>query len=148
MKEFQRVIREMIALFHQFNGIEQMKLKSAQANHVAAVDECMTREQALILKLRGLELEREKYQKEAGYEGMKFREILVAVSSEEREVLSPLFDELSREMQLFQQVKGDAEEVMRNNLRMIRKAMDSKGGTYSEKGKSKPETTHMTSRKA
>ena len=147
MKEFQRVIREMIALFHQFNGIEQMKLKSAQANHVAAVDECMTREQALILKLRGLELEREKYQKEAGYEGMKFREILAAVSSEEREVLYPLFDELSREMQLFQEVKEDAESVMRNNLRMIQKAMDSKNDIYSDKGKSKPETKHMTSRR-
>lgn len=147
MKEFQRVIKEMIDLFHQFNGIEQMKLKSARANHVAAVDECMTREQALILKLRGLEQEREKYQKEAGYEGMKFREILAAVSPEEREVLYPLFDELGREMQLFQEVKEDAESVMRNNLRMIQKAMDSKGDIYSEKGKNKPETTHMTSRR-
>lgn len=147
MKEFQRVINDMIALFRQLTGIEQMKLKAATANRVATIEECMTKQQALILRLRGLEQEREKYQKAAGYEGMKFREILAAVSDEEREVLYPLFDELSKEIQMFQAVNEDAEKVMSNNLRMIKKALDSKGDTYSEKGKSKPAATHMTSRK-
>ncbi len=147
MKEFQRVIEEMISLFKQFTGIEQMKLKAATENRVATVEECMTKEQALVLKLKGLEQEREKYQKEAGYGGMKFREILAAVSDEEREILYPLFDGLSRQIQMFQEVNEDAEKVMSNNLRMIKKALDRKeGGIYSEKGKSET-VTHMTSRR-
>lgn len=147
MKEFQRVITDMIALFRQLTGIEQMKLKAATANRVATIEECMTKQQALILRLRGLEQEREKCQKAAGYEGMKFREILAAVSDEEREVLYPLFDGLSKEIQMFQAVNEDAEKVMSNNLRMIKKALDSKDGTYGGNGKSEPAATHMTSRK-
>ncbi len=148
MKEFQRVIREMTALFHQFTGVEQVKLDAAAGNHVATVEECMTKEQSLILKLRGLEQERERCQKEAGYGGMRFREILAAVSEEERKELLPLFDGLSREIQMFQEVNEDAGRVLSNNLHKIRKALDEKGGgIYGEDGRNEAEVTHMTSRR-
>ncbi len=148
MKEFQRVIKEMTALFHQFTGVEQVKLEAAAGNHVATVEECMTKEQSLVLKLRGLEKEREKSQKEAGYEGMRFREILASVSEEERKELLPLFDGLSREIQIFQEVSDDAAKIISNNLHMIRRALDEKGGvTYGGDGKNEAEVTHMTSRR-
>lgn len=148
MEEFQRVLKELTALLRQLTGIEQVKLEAARGNHVATVEDCMTKEQALIMKLKGLELEREKYQAQAGYEGLKFREILEKVSEEEKEVLLPLFDNLSREIQMFQEVNEDATLILDTNLHMIEKALNEReGSVYKEDGSNKTNSQHLTNRK-
>ncbi len=142
------MIKDMTALFKQFAGVEQVKLEAAAGNRVATVEECMTKEQSLILRLRGLEQERERHQKEAGFEGMSFREILAAVSEEERRELLPLFEGLSREIQMFQEVNEDAGRVLSNNLHAIQKALKEKEvNIYGEDGKNESKVTHMTSRR-
>lgn len=149
MDEFKKVIRDLITLFRQFIKIEETKLNAATGKHVATLEDCVTQEQALLLRLRGLEQSRERAQKKAGYEGLQFREILERVPDDEREELYELFDELSREVQMFREINEDANQILQTNLYAIEKALKKKtSGLYNEKGKNETEARHMTNRKA
>ena len=58
-----------------------------------------------------------------------------------------MFDELSREVQMFQEISEDSNQVLQTNIHLIGKALNKKtGGVYNEKGKSETELRHMTSR--
>lgn len=149
MDEFKKIIGDLIRLFRQLIKIEEVKLNAAAGKHVATLEDCVTQEQALLLRLRGLEQNREKAQAKAGYGGLSFREILEKVPDSEREELYGLFDELSREVQMFREISEDSSQILQTNLHMIQKALNKKtGGVYNEKGKSETELRHMTSRKA
>ncbi len=149
MDEFKKVIEQLISLFRQLTKIERVKLNAVAGNHVGTVEDCVTQQQALLLKLRGLEQARERAQAKAGYAGMQFREILGKVPDDEREELYQLFDGLSREIQMFQEVNEDANQILRTNLHMIDKTLrDKTGNTYNGEGKSETKIRHMTSRRA
>lgn len=148
MDEFKKVIEQLTELFKQLTKIERVKLQAATGNHIGTVEDCVTQQQALLLKLRGLEQARERAQAKAGYGGMQFREILGKVPDEEREELFQLFDEFSRELQMFQEVNDGANQVLRTNLHMIDKALREKTGkTYNGEGKTETNVRHMTSRR-
>lgn len=149
MNEFKKVIQDLIEVFRQLTGIEQAKLNAAAGKHVATVEDCITKEQALVLKLRGLERERERRQEAAGYGGMQFRQILETVSEEERAELLPAFHELSAVIQLFQSINDDANRILKTNLHEIEKALNQKiGEPYDDQGKPEVRSRHLTSRKA
>lgn len=73
---FTKVIEEFITLFDHLIEIEQEKLDAAVKNRVTFVEDCMHKEQAAVLQLRGLEQKREAEQKHLGMEGYTFRQIL------------------------------------------------------------------------
>lgn len=149
MDEFKKVIEDLIRLFRQLIKVEEVKLGAAAGKHVGTLEDCVKQEQALLLRLRGLDQNREKTQKKAGYEGLQFREILEKVPDAEREELYGLFDELSREIQMFREINEDANNILQANLYTIEKALRKKSaGVYNEKGKNETEFRHMTSRKA
>ena len=76
MDEFKKIIEQLISVFQQLTKIEHVKLDAAAGKHVGTVEDCVTQQQALLLRLRGLEQSREREQKKAGYEGLQFRQIL------------------------------------------------------------------------
>ncbi len=147
MDEFKKIIEQLISLFEQLTKIETVKLDAVAGKHVGTVEDCVTQQQALLLKLRGLEQARERAQAKAGYAGMQFREILEKVPDDEREDLFRLFDSLSREIQMFREVNNDSNQLLRTHLHSIDKALRSKAGsTYNGDGKSET-VRHMTSRR-
>ena len=149
MDEFKKVIRQLIDLFGQLTKIERVKLDGAAGKHIGTVEDCVTQQQALMLRLRGLEQARERAQEKAGYGGMQFRDILAKVPDSEREELYQLFDELSRKIQMFQEVNEDTNKILRTHLYSIDKALREKtGNTYKVDGKNDTNVRHMTSRRA
>ena len=148
MDEFKKIIEQLISVFQQLTKIEHVKLDAAAGKHVGTVEDCVTQQQALLLRLRGLEQSREREQKKAGYEGLQFREILERCPDSEREGLFQLFDSLSREIQMFREVNADSNEILKTNLHMIDKALRTKTGkTYNSDGKDETNVRHMTSRR-
>lgn len=149
MDEFKKVISDLIRLFRQLIKVEEVKLNAAAGKHIGTLEDCVKQEQALLLRLRGLEQNRERTQKKVGYEGLQFREILERVPDNEREELYELFDELSREIQMFREINEDSNQILQTNIHSIEKALYKKtGGVYNEKGKNEAEVRHMTNRKA
>ncbi len=128
MNEFKKVIDEMTETFRSLSTLAQIKLNAATKNRVATIEECMGKEQSLTLKLRGLEQKRDQEQKRLGFENKKFQEILADISEEERRVLVPSFELLSREIQIFQSINNDLSKVIKVNLRQIEKSIEERYG--------------------
>lgn len=142
------VIKEFLRLFESLISIEQTKLDAAVKNRVSFVEDCMNKEQAAILHLRGLEQKREQAQKELGMEGLTFREILEKAPSDVEDVLRPMFDRLSGQIRTFQTLSESAKESIEVNLHMIQLASNpAEKGTYSHDGnKQHDNNRHFTSR--
>ncbi len=134
MEEYKRLLKEMINVFNELTSIASVKLESASKNRVATVEECMKKEQPIVMKLRGLEQKREQVQAKLGYEGMQFKQIVAVVNPETREELLPVYEGLSRAIQMFQEINEDVEQMIRLNLREIDKALDRQSDTiYKDK---------------
>lgn len=129
MNDFTAVIEDMIQLFQDLVQVEQVKLEAAKKNRVTYVEDCMNKEQAAILKLRGLDKKREDCQERLGMKGDTFQQILSKVSEgEEHNQLKELFDRLSYQVRLFQEISDGARTIIELNLHMIDKAIRNSQG--------------------
>lgn len=153
MEEFSHfidIIKDFILLFDSLISIEQTKLDAAVKNRVSFVEDCMNKEQAAILRLRGLEQKREQAQRELGMEHLKFREILDRVPPDVHEALKPLFDQLSEQVRTFQSVSDSAKDMIELNLHVIQSTLAPDAGkqAYSQTGspQEKRQHAHFTDR--
>lgn len=148
MNEFQEVIQKLILLFRELTTLENKMLNAAREQQIAVLEGHMIKEQALIMQLRGLEKEKDRIQAESGYAKLSFHEILEALDEEEKARFLPLFDEMSRTMQMFQEVHEDLTMIMEVNLRQVNKKIeDVKGQTYTESGADSAGLKSMTNRR-
>lgn len=149
MDQFEQIIKQMIALFEEQLPLEQEKLRAVQEDDVAAVEECMKREQAVVLKLRGLEQKREKIQKDNGWDGMTFREIIDLAPEEKQLSYRQLLEKLQNSISLFQDMNECAMDTMRIHQREIEKVIKIKdpNGTYNQDGHQAPPKRPMTNRR-
>jgi hypothetical protein len=123
MDEFIAVIEDLIHLFQDLIQIEQDKLVAAQKNRITFVEDSMNKEQAAILKLKGLDRKRENCQEQLGYKGCTFRQILSKVSGDNYVQLKQLFEELSEHVILFQDINESAQSLIEIKLHKIDKAI-------------------------
>ena len=123
MNEFTAVVEDLVELFEELIEIEQIKIEAVKKNMVSYVEDCMNREQAAVLKLRGLEKKRETCQKNMGFEGYTFKQILEATTGEEHSRLRQLFDTLSHHVSLFQDTNESARAMLEISLHNINKAI-------------------------
>lgn len=136
MNDFISVIEDLILLFKELIQVEETKLEAASKNRVTYVEDCMNKEQAAILKLRGLEKKRETVQEKLGFKGYTFQQILSETTGEEQDQLRKLFDTLSRQVRQFQDTNESARSMIEINLHMINKAINnSQNGTVAGKAK-------------
>ncbi|WP_312447433.1 flagellar export chaperone FlgN [Lacrimispora sp.] len=124
MNDFTAVIEDMIQLFQDLIQVEQVKLEAAKKNRVTYVEDCMNKEQAAILKLRGLDKKREDCQERLGMKGDTFQQILSKIPEDEvRNRMKELFDRLTYQVRLFQEISDGARTMIEINLHMIDKAI-------------------------
>ena len=117
--EFISLIHDFIDLFRSLTTVEQQKLDAAVANDLSILEDCMKKEQAFVLRLRGLEQQRDTLQRKLKMKGLKFREILSRVPDEVKEELTPLFQELSEKVRIFQSINASAQDAISVNLHKI-----------------------------
>ncbi len=147
---FIEIIEEFIQLFDELIPVEQEKLDAAIKNRITFVEECMNKEQAAVLKLRGLEQKRENAQKALGMEAFTFRQILEQVPEDTARTLRPLFDRLSEQVAAFRSISGSAKDIIEVNLHTIQASLaaeEGAKGTYSPAVKKQDDDgKHFTSR--
>lgn len=149
MEQFQSVIKQMISLFDEHLPLEEKKLKAVTENDLVTLEDCMKQEQAVVLKLRGLEKKREDAQKANGWEGKRFREIIELVPEDQRAEFQRLFDDLDRSIALFRSTNSSAMDTMNVHLRQIGKVIKTKDpkGAYNQAGGTVKEDRPLTSRR-
>lgn len=149
-EEFISIIEEFIHLFEELIPIEQKKLDAAIANKVTLVEECMNKEQAAVLKMRGLDQKREQAQQGMGMDGYTFKQILEKVPAASADTLQPLFRQLSKQVTTFRSISESAKEMIELNLHKIQSALSNESkieSVYSQGGNvKKDDSMHFTSR--
>ena len=115
---FIKIIEEFIDFFDHLIPIEQEKLEAAIKNRVSFVEECMHKEQAAVLRLRGLE--------RLGMKDYSFRQILDRVPEDVSSVLKPLFDRMSEQVRQFQSISDNAKDIIEVNLHVIQSSLAEK----------------------
>lgn len=148
---FIKLIEDYIVLFDNLIPIEQEKLDAAVKNQVTFIEDCMHKEQAAVLQLRGLEQKREAEQKRLGMDNYTFKEILAHAPEEASVALEPLFDQLSERVRSFRSISDSAKDIIEVNLHVIQSALASDAAgkkTYSASGRKQnnDNKNHFTSR--
>lgn len=147
MGELKKIILELIGIFQELLPIEKTKMGAAADYNVALMEECMKKEQAAILQIKGLDRKREELLADNGWEGKTFRQILEELPEESRKELQPLFYKLEEEIQAFCSVNENANEIIKTNLHVV-DSMAEKSGIYTGEGMGTAEKKHYTNRKA
>lgn len=147
MDELRNIILELIGIFKELIPIEKVKLTAAAGYNVVSLEECMKKEQAAILKLKGLDRRREELMEAQGWSGKSFRQILEHYEGGDKKELDALFQELDRQMGEFREMNGDANEVIRTNLHTVEKLAD-EARIYQGRQNEDTKELHFTSRKA
>ena len=86
-EEFAAVIRDLTAVVSDIGKVEDAKARAASEKHHQLLDGYIQREQAQILRLRGLEQHMTRLAETLGWNSLNFRQILEAASPEQKEVL-------------------------------------------------------------
>ncbi len=140
MERLKKVCQETVQFIEELTQVESKKLQAALQNNLDTINECMKKEQALLLKLKGIDKRRETLQKELGYEQFSFRQIIDKVPEEERAEMKKIFDTLSEKYRIYQDTSSSAQKALEMNLHKINKKLeemhvsDPLQSTYKEDG--------------
>lgn len=115
--------------------MEQKKANAASEKQHHLMDGFLKEEQALILKLRGLEQHRTKLMNSLGFSGLRFRQILEQAEPELHDRLFPYFTMLTEEAAHLTQAKEAADRIIKLRLREIEAiTASSQGVNYKSSG--------------
>lgn len=93
--ELMQLFDKMGGLFDQLILFEEKKAECISQNDIDGLDSFMNEEQALLLKLRGLDQRREKLLTDMGFQDQTFRQLIRSSEGKEQEALQSHFETLS-----------------------------------------------------
>lgn len=135
LEEFTTVIKDLTILAKQITDLEDAKALAASERRHQLLDGYIQREQACILKLRGLEQHRIRLAEALGWNSLTFRQILEKMPPQESKSIEPLFLDLESQLNRMQQARKAAEQIMKVRIHEINVAIAQKeGGSYDTEG--------------
>lgn len=102
----------MLEFYREFLSLEEEKLGALKSSRLELLDSLLRREQAFVLRAKGLELDRQRLVEETGNSGTTFRELLELFLPEEQEKPKELYNELSSTIARLQKVSADSEHLL------------------------------------
>lgn len=114
---FAHTLEQLSEVAGQLAEAENAKMDAASTGEHRKLDPILKKEQALLLKLRGLEQQRVRQEEGLGWKGLKFREILDEAGEEESAALSPLFQTLESQLGVLRRNRDSADRIIRVRLR-------------------------------
>ncbi|MCI8950178.1 MAG: flagellar protein FlgN [Lachnospiraceae bacterium] len=135
LQEYASVIEELTQLAGSISQIEEKKTQAAADKEHQKLDGYIQKEQALILKLRGLEQRRIRLSDSLGWESMTFRQILEHASPDQKEVLEPVFNSLEQQLLQLEAARKASEQIIHVRLHELQVLIArAEGGSYDESG--------------
>ena len=119
INDFESNIKDLIVFFEEMSDVEKEKLKAVTENNILLLEECMNKEQANILRLRGLDKKREQIQSALSFEKLSFKEIIQLLPEENKTEMNALLNELSLAVSLYKKYSENAKTAIEVNLHSI-----------------------------
>lgn len=125
-KEYKRNIEDLSTCLHNLRSIEDQMVLAASDDDAKALDDLVRKSQPDLLRFRGLDQERNRYEKVLGITGLTFREILEGpeLDRDFADQLRPVLDHLSKELSLFKESKDNADRIMKVRLLNVNRILD------------------------
>ena len=101
--------------------------KRAKLQDLDGLNDCMKREQALSLSLRGMESKREKLLSALGLEGVPLRELPRRCPLEHRAETNRAVEQVLRQYEVLQSAQGAARAVLEGRLRQVEGVLRQRG---------------------
>lgn len=120
---FSHTLEQLLGLMVSISELEEAKAEAASTRQHQKIDGFLKEEQALILKLRGLEQLRMKQAGALGWQGLTFRQILERADGGQKELLSPLFDKMNSQLRRLTDSKDSADRILRLRLKELEEAL-------------------------
>lgn len=117
LESFGNTLEQLSDLMTSLTQMEDAKAEAASAGQHGRINGYLQQEQALILKLRGLEQQHTKQMKALGWGGLTFRQILDQADREEKALLSPMFDRLTGQLKLLTDSKDSSDRIMKLRIK-------------------------------
>lgn len=139
LNKYRMIIRDLTNVAASISRVEETKAAAASERRHELLDGCIQEEQALLLKLRGLEQHRVNGQKALGWEDLTLKQILAQAAPEERESLAPLFENLERQLKRLQHARNASEQIIGVRLHELDiLAARQQGSSYNNEGTARP----------
>ena len=119
MDKYTDLLNEFQALFEEMILLEENKRDTVIAHDLLKLEEIMKREQAGIMKIRGMEQRRLRMQEELGLGNMPFRQILAEVPQETRLLLTPVYRKLETTIARFKITNESTSQVIETALHKL-----------------------------
>ena len=132
LDEFITVVQDTAELAVSIAKIETSKAEAASEKKHHYLDSYIQAEQAMLLKLRGLEQKRTHLAEALGWKGLTFRQILANASPEDREKLLPSFNQLEESLKGLETSRKASEQIL--NVRLHVAIARREGGSYDDAG--------------
>ncbi len=114
---------DTLEFYRSFLALEAEKYGDLVAGSPDAINACMTKEQAFIMKAKGLELERHQLLEETGEEKETLRELISALPAEKQPAMRELYTELSRTVNSLKHTNDRCQQLTKIKLRQISKTL-------------------------
>lgn len=134
-EKFLMIIRDLTENARRIARTEEEKAVALSLKHHELLDGFVRREQAYILKLRGLDQHRIRLAKSLGWDSLTFSQILEKVEPIQKEYLKTLFHDLEQELRALQQSKEVAGRMMNVRVYELLAAIGRQEGILYDRGR-------------
>lgn len=110
------LLKKHVVFFEELTATEQAKLEAARIHDIPALEECMKKEQADTLTLRGFDKKRLKMQEELSLHDLSFSQIIPLLPEEYRHDYTQVFNHLKDAYTKYKTVSDCAKEMIEINL--------------------------------
>ena len=110
--------------------LEHEKRQALLSHHLETIERLVQRQQAMIMKLEGLEKKRTAAQQNAGLGNFSSSKILSEVDLDSRAFLQPIFQNLNHSIDTLQQLNQVSADIASTELRMLNEPF----GAFSQDG--------------
>ena len=151
-KELLKILEDTSKFLLEISAVEEEKFQAAMKNHILVLEDCIKKEQALVLRSKGLDLKRAAVQKAMGAEGMTLKQIIEAADAAEKPALQTAFRELEKNLNTYQEIYHRAKTAIEVNLHRVNMHLEKMTGaspSYSGQGVRKQPVSggNLTSRR-
>lgn len=141
-RDYLSLMKSLTHALQELTGVEQDKNAAAARGDLAGVEECMKREQALSMTLRGFDQKREAMLAQLGLPGLTLSRLEDSSPEELRLESKAVAEELRRNYELFQAASQVARDTLEVNLRAIEQLQARQAGDAAQAAEQRK--THQT----
>lgn len=113
----------LLQFYTGFLNLEKEKYEGLLNNHLSLLDGQLKKEQAFVLKARGLEHEREVLMEKTQTPGAVFRDMIPQFESGKREKMQKLYDDLSRTLLQLQKISEKANSLTQVKMQKAKRTV-------------------------